>query len=127
MDPEAALQTIRYCIKELLDGENSDEANKHYAEALVEHFDGLDKWLCDGGFIPREWVSTHCNRDAKANIRMSDAQRNRLWDMCGNYGVPFREDDYTRPHTEPRFVEGWIGGKPGTIYTGVSPKGESHT
>jgi len=74
--------------------------------------------------------------------RMNEAQRNKLWDMCGRYGVPFREDDYM-VYSESSsmmagWAEGWIGGnthatadrggtdKP-TIYVGVSPQGDSHT
>lgn len=73
--------------------------------------------------------------------RMTTKQRDKLWAACGNYGVPFREDDY-RIQTEETFgtpsgwIEGWIGGiscSPGggsyrkTIYVGVEPNGDSHS
>lgn len=69
--------------------------------------------------------------------RMTNAQRDKLWEMCGRYGVKFKEEDY--------FVgidgmaEGWVGGyyhngEPAqisqfkkTIYVGVEPNGDSHT
>jgi hypothetical protein len=67
--------------------------------------------------------------------RMTNAQRDRLWTMCGNYGVNFNENDYYID-AATGWVEGWIGGrnhaagygdqKP-TIFTGVSMEGESHT
>jgi hypothetical protein len=71
--------------------------------------------------------------------RMTDAQRDKLWDLCGRYGVPFREDDYfpTRfSSSAPLMFEGWIGGtfyngtfpdKRRTIYIGVEPNGDSHS
>lgn len=65
--------------------------------------------------------------------RMTIAQRNRLWALCGRYGVPFREDDYVlqnRPTglMTAGWVEGWVGGLVGkTIYVGVSPEGDSHS
>lgn len=72
--------------------------------------------------------------------RMTDAQRDKLWDLCGRYGVPFREDDYflNRPGTfGGGLAEGWIGGNDHngrdqargkkTIYVGVEPNGDSHS
>lgn len=132
MDPNATLIFIR-CAIELGEFANACQA-----------FRDLDDWIKKGGFIPREWVSAKLNQRANGEPRMSDAQRNRLWDMCGRYNVPFREDDYfpnQSGYEGPVFYEGWIGGndhapatlelarekfKP-TIYTGVSPEGESHT
>lgn len=96
--------------------------------------------LCDD--LCKEQLHRHANESQK---RMTNAQRNRLWEMCGNYNVPFRENDYyLNPSTG--WVEGWIGGVehalpqvpdnapvvrkipvPRTIYVGVSPEGESHT
>lgn len=56
--------------------------------------------------------------------RMTFAQRERLVQMCKNYNVPFREDDY---HPSFGMYEGWIGGRMGTIYVGVEKNGRSHT
>ena len=76
------------------------------------------------------------------NGRMTFEQREKLWEMCGRYGVPFREDDYHPTQfssNSPIMYEGWIGGIkhsgpiPGhterkrTIYVGVEPDGRSHT
>lgn len=79
---------------------------------------------------------------ADGRQRMTTAQRDRLWAACGNYDVPFREDDYRLFANEssftPGFVEGWVGGgkhatperggteKP-TIYLGVAPDGRSNS
>lgn len=64
--------------------------------------------------------------------RMTDAQREKLWALCGRYDVPFREDDYVHNSKEsafmPGWVEGWVGGEPNlTIYVGVAPDGSSHS
>jgi hypothetical protein len=67
--------------------------------------------------------------------RMTVKQRDKLWQLCGGYNVPFREDDYTTPRTQgggfggPKgMVEGWVGGKgAGTIYVGVEENGRSHS
>jgi hypothetical protein len=79
--------------------------------------------------------------------RMTHAQRDRLWDLCAGYNVPFREDDYylyptdrSAPQrgigTMPGWVEGWVGGQDGrhetgdhrrTLYVGVDPEGRSHS
>jgi hypothetical protein len=46
--------------------------------------------------------------------RMNAAQRDALWDLCGRYDVPFREDDYliisAGSLSTPGHVEGWVGG-----------------
>ena len=68
------------------------------------------------------------HRKANGEPRMTTKQRDRLWEMCGNYNVPFREDDYHEDKAwKNGFYEGWVGGAPGTIYTGVAPDGRSHT
>jgi hypothetical protein len=70
--------------------------------------------------------------------RMTNAQRDALWLLCGRYNVTFREDDYLLIPREssftPGFVEGWVGGslhaagRPrSTIYVGVEPDGRSHS
>jgi hypothetical protein len=64
--------------------------------------------------------------------RMTEAQRDKLWDLCGRYNVPFRETDYViMPEGSifgpPNWVQGWVGGESNTIFVGVSPEGESHS
>ncbi len=79
---------------------------------------------------------------ADGTPRMTTAQRDKLWDLCGRYNVPFREDDYYCPigpvSVGIGYYEGWVGGpdhsigtnskvfKP-TIYVGVEPNGDSHS
>jgi hypothetical protein len=53
---------------------------------------------------------------------MTEAQMLALWRKCGDYNVPFREDDYHPTFDLPTgYVAGWIGDR---IYVGVSPDGE---
>ena len=75
--------------------------------------------------------------------RMTFEQREKLWAMCGRYGVPFRETDYHRSAIGygsyadlPPSYEGWVGGdfysnnKAGgqkTIYVMVEHDGRSHS
>jgi hypothetical protein len=71
--------------------------------------------------------------------RMTTKQRDKLWALCGDYNVPFRESDYV---VYPNgMVEGWVGGNEyaskltggaesrgkKTIYVGVEPNGDSHS
>ena len=123
MDPNETLNELRYLFK----NSPGDTDLDNFASAH-ERFEALDEWLTKGGFSP--WpANSEPNRFADQRARMSDAQRNRLWQMCADYNVPFREDDYQLNfnNMQSGWVEGWIGGEPGTIYTGVSPKGDSHT
>ena len=69
----------------------------------------------------------HPRADGKP--RMTTAQMRALWRKCGDYNVPFREDDYLLYH-RTGYVEGWIGGNlhaagnpHATIYVGVDPEG----
>lgn len=68
---------------------------------------------------------------ADGTLRMTQAQRDRLWALCGSYNVPFSEDHYQVFKLDssmmPGWAEGWIGGKHGTLYVGVSPEGDSHS
>lgn len=94
-------------------GNESERADAvHYMLNIIDVSEIKEKWL------------TH---DGKK--RMTTKQRDRLWVMCGNYNVPFREDDYFfDPVTE--MVEGWVGGSDSrnkTIYVGVEKDGRSHT
>lgn len=57
MDPDTALLELR---KRLLDYHHAEE--QHYdqgmasaAEDIVTQFEALDKWIADGGFLPRRW------------------------------------------------------------------------
>jgi hypothetical protein len=127
MDPDQLLESIREQF-----GESGD------MEMLSELFEAMDEWLKRGGFLPKDWAKVrsqtrsgkHWTGEARIP-RMTYAQRDRLWEMCGNYGVHFDEKHYQvnllTSNMMPGWVEGWIGGEPGTIYVGVSPEGESHS
>lgn len=75
------------------------------------------------------------NHRADGTPRMTFAQREKLWQLCGGYNVPFREDDYFTESTG--FVMGWIGGfnhsglpsakEKKTIYVAVEPNGDAHS
>ena len=60
--------------------------------------------------------------------RMTIAQRDALWKLCGGMNVPFREDDYHPVFDLPQgYVAGWVGGqfhRSAKLYVGVSPTGE---
>jgi hypothetical protein len=133
MDPDVLLENIREAFKDV-----------SMSDMLPELVEAMDEWLSRGGFLPKAWVSTEPSTTANGARRMSQAQRNKLWELCGRYNVPFREDDYTRPGISPMsppgYVEGWVGGfhhsdighkgygdERQTIYVGVSPEGESHS
>jgi hypothetical protein len=78
------------------------------------------------------------NKRADDSPRMTTKQRDKLWEVCGRYNVPFRESDYVfsgGAFGTPGMVEGWIGGpmmnghnnQGKTIYMGVEVDGSSHT
>lgn len=69
---------------------------------------------------------------ADGSPRMTTKQRDKLWELCGRYNVPFNESDYwIDPKT--KHAEGWVGGtalnhpKRTTIFVGVEPNGDSHS
>lgn len=74
---------------------------------------------------------------ADGKPRMTRKQMESLWRVCGNYNVPFRENDYALMNDG--MVEGWIGGTTyrkiegirqfgkTTIYVGVEPNGRVHS
>jgi hypothetical protein len=135
MDPNQTLSELQYLVKEVA------QCDSRICDDLKERFTALDEWLSRGGFNP--WpASKEPNRFADQRARMSDAQRNRLWQMCADYNVPFNEADYFLD-SKDGMVEGWVGGfyhgngnsslndgKPEnkkTIYVGVELDGRSHT
>jgi hypothetical protein len=86
---------------------------------------------------PRKYLpGLNVTKRADGTPRMTDAQRDRLWQLCGSYSVAFREDDYTSAFDLPQgWVNGWVGGNRHgyggdgklTIFVGVSPEGEAHS
>lgn len=75
------------------------------------------------------------NVRADGTHRMTTKQRDKLWELCGRYNVPFRESDYEIYQGAFKgllgMAEGWIGGpmmnghnnQGKTIYVGVTPDG----
>lgn len=57
MDPQIALQEVRWQIENLRTDLQSDDMNalEQSLEALEEHFEALDGWLRRGGHPPQEW------------------------------------------------------------------------
>lgn len=54
MDPEVALATIRRLIGEIHAADNlRDQAV--LGENLADVVEGLDEWLCKGGYLPDAW------------------------------------------------------------------------
>lgn len=53
------------------------------------------------------------------------AQETRLRALCAGYKVEYNPLHYTTMFDLPKgYVGGWVGGKPGTLFVGVSPEGE---
>lgn len=71
-------------------------------------------------------------RIAAESQHINSAQEARLRLLCKRYGVRY---DYRHYHPATLqatgmmfgWVEGWIGGQPGTLYVGVDPAGRSHS
>lgn len=63
MDVDTALETVRQAIDWLgreFGGDESPHFDRsgdvaHVVAELVESFQGLDKWLKDGGYLPSPW------------------------------------------------------------------------
>ena len=59
MDPQSALQELRWAIEDL----KREFTNDDYADSSIEdtfdrlqqHFEGLDDWLRKGGALPTDW------------------------------------------------------------------------
>lgn len=55
-------------------------------------------------------------------------QEAALRGLCAGYDVVYNPDHYRPSFDLPvGWVSGWVGGKPGTIYVGVSPQGEANS
>ncbi|APB01697.1 hypothetical protein [Nocardia seriolae] len=63
MDPNAALSEIRSLVKRYSEIQVWDVHDlRDVVDILIEltgHFDGLDQWLSQGGFLPKEWEWAH--------------------------------------------------------------------
>lgn len=62
MDPNAALREIASFFAELQekvddcpDEGASVELDPYELADVIAHWDGLNQWLCKGGFLPEEW------------------------------------------------------------------------
>lgn len=50
MDPTATLANIREMITQTLDDEQPVSVSE-----LAESIESLDRWITDGGFLPKDW------------------------------------------------------------------------
>lgn len=57
MDPQVALQEVRWQIENLRGAVNNNDTPgiEEALELLEENFDALDSWLRRGGLLPDEW------------------------------------------------------------------------
>ena len=57
MDPQIALQEVRWQIENLRGAVNNNDTpgTEEALELLEEHFEALDGWLRRGGSLPVEW------------------------------------------------------------------------
>jgi hypothetical protein len=58
MDPNAALEAMRQAIKALraaAEGDSND-AEIQAGHDVADYAEGLDEWLCKGGFLPDPWT-----------------------------------------------------------------------
>jgi len=53
MDPNKALKTLKEIVNQVNNEEDNDVNDQ--LEDFVRHFDALDGWISNGGFLPKEW------------------------------------------------------------------------
>lgn len=55
MDPNETLRLLRLTIKQM--GVDTDpDIRAAHADEIAEYFAALDRWITEGGFLPREWL-----------------------------------------------------------------------
>jgi hypothetical protein len=54
MDPNVALEILRAAVRKIQQNPEEGLELEEIIE-MAETFDGLDKWLANGGFLPKEW------------------------------------------------------------------------
>lgn len=54
MDPDEALAELRRLAHDYTEDQVDDEHEA--ALRLIELFQALDQWVCNGGFLPAEWT-----------------------------------------------------------------------
>jgi hypothetical protein len=52
MDPNASLAMLRAIAERYQSGDTIKQAD---IQALVDHFEAIDYWLSNGGFLPDAW------------------------------------------------------------------------
>lgn len=62
MDPNTALTELRNAVKHALAQQKADTDASQFCvvdnrtvSAMVDHFEALDEWLSNGGFLPAPW------------------------------------------------------------------------
>jgi hypothetical protein len=59
---------------------------------------------------------------------LTSEQEAKLRLLCERYHVTYDASHYTPAFDLPTgWVNGWVGGQPGTLFVGVSPEGDSHS
>lgn len=56
MDPDIALTELRVLVSRVITGSRLTQAD---VDRGAELFDGLDTWLMNGGFLPKDWREHH--------------------------------------------------------------------
>lgn len=56
MDPDAALDVIRDCLRIVHNPDTSPEDQHDYLQELAGRVEALDEWLTRGGFLPADWA-----------------------------------------------------------------------
>jgi hypothetical protein len=62
MDPDQTLKEIRTLCYRIARGDDQgdewDAGSEELPETLAEKVQALDKWICKGGFLPKQWART---------------------------------------------------------------------
>lgn len=74
MDPNKVLKKARAKAERIL----NDDSNTAEAQAFAEHFQALDEWLSNGGFLPEDWRA----------LRLAPAERCRECHLPQNGACP---------------------------------------
>ena len=63
MDPTVALWAIRSAaaLIKKADDDDREVVTTELAMSLVEHFEALDEWLMEGGFLPTDWADVRAS------------------------------------------------------------------
>lgn len=113
-----------FCDARYIDTVRAYRDRKHRSLSVDDYVKVDEDWFqclsfgfgpCDE---PRQPTETH----------LTPQQDERLRVLCERYHVEFDPQHYYAAFDLPEgWVQGWIGGQPGTLFVGVSPEGDSHS